>query len=143
MKYVDEKLFNESGFDIHQLDFDVSAFHNEKSDRANAELDKIIKQLDKLTDGKCLERPVVYIGPNEDILRDRNINVLVYLEEVMPEMENFVEVVNQVDRCRIVCKPKEAVLFNDINLFNRYSTRGAGSIKVILCKYEYDTRKKT
>ena len=31
MKYVDEKLFNESGFDIHELDFDVSAFHNEKS----------------------------------------------------------------------------------------------------------------
>ena len=52
MKYVDEKLFNESGFDIHELDFDVSAFHNEKSDRANAELDKIVKQLDKITVGK-------------------------------------------------------------------------------------------
>ena len=53
-------------------------------------------------------------------------------------MENFIEVVNKVDRCRIVCKQKEAVLFNDINVFNRYSTRGAGSIKVILCKYQYD-----
>ena len=53
-------------------------------------------------------------------------------------MENFIEVVNKVDRCRIVCKPKEAVIFNDINQFNRYSTRGAGSIKVILCKYQYD-----
>ena len=79
---------------------------------------------------------------NEDILRDRNINVSIP-REVMPEMENFIEVVNKVDRCRIVCKPKEAVIFNDINLFNRYSTRGAGSIKVLLCKYEYDTRKKT
>ena len=57
-------------------------------------------------------------------------------------MENFIEVVNKVDRCRMFVSFKEAVIFNDINLFNRYSTRGAGSIKVLLCKYEYDTRKK-
>ena len=38
------------------------AFHNEKSDRANAELDKIVKLLkttSKITDGRCLERAVV------------------------------------------------------------------------------------
>ena len=45
----DQKLYDESGFDIIELDFDVSAFQNEKSDRADKEIDNIIKQVDKIT----------------------------------------------------------------------------------------------
>ena len=37
----DQKLYDESGFDIIELDFDVSAFQNEKSDRADKELSLI------------------------------------------------------------------------------------------------------
>ena len=36
-------------FDIHELDFDVSHFIM-KNQIENAELDKIVKQLDKITD---------------------------------------------------------------------------------------------
>ena len=132
----DQKLYDESGFDIIELDFDVSAFQNEKSDRADKEIDNIIKQTDKITGKKCKERPSIYIGANENILAQRDNRVIVYLEEVIQETDNYIEVSNPNDRCRIFAKPKEAVFLNPDSKFQSYSNRGLGTIKCLIMKYD-------